>query len=64
MERSTIQIELIRLSTGERLLRLSDPKSGLSLERALDPNLPVHSQKERLFDVLEAALRQVEAQAA
>ncbi len=51
-----IQIELIRLMSGERVLRLSDTKSGLSLERKLDPKLPVVRQKEQLLDAFEAAL--------
>jgi len=35
--RSKIQIDLIKLAGGERLLRLTEPQSGLSLEKKLDP---------------------------
>ena len=60
MDRSTIQIELIKLLNGERLLRLTDPTSGLSLEKKLDAQQPVVGQKERLLGVLEAALARAE----
>ena len=58
--RDRIQIDLIKLKTGGRLLRLSEPESGLSLEKMLDPGKPVVRQKERLFTVFEAALARAE----
>ena len=64
MDRSKIQIELIKLSNGERLLRLTDPQSGLSLETKLDAQQPVVGLKERLLGVLEAALARAELSAA
>ena len=64
MDRSKIQIELIKLLNGERLLRLTDPQSGLSLEKKLDAQQPVVGQKERLLGVLEAALARAELSAA
>ena len=43
-----LQIDLIKLTTGARLLRLTDARSGLCLEKTLDPQQPVARQKERL----------------
>ena len=59
-ERRKIQIDLIKLTNGERLLRLTEPHSGLALERKLDPKQPVVRQKDRLFAVFEAALAREE----
>ena len=42
-----IQIDLVKLADGTRLLRLTDPESRLSLEKSLDPRLPLLAQKER-----------------
>ena len=64
IERSTIQIDLIKLVSGERLLRLTEPQSGLSLEKKLDAKQPVVRQKERLLGVFEAALARAELSAA
>jgi hypothetical protein len=55
-----IQIELIKLKGGERLLRLTEPQSGLSLERKLDSERPVLDQKKQLLSVFEAALARAE----
>jgi hypothetical protein len=60
IDRAKIQIDLIKLAGGERLLRLTDPQSGLSLEKRLDAQKPVASQKEKLFGVFEAALARAE----
>lgn len=62
--RADIQIELIKLTGGERLLRLAEPASGLALERKLDATQSIHRQKEQLLDVFEAALKRVELTAA
>ena len=51
-----IQIDLVKLANGDRLLRLTESESGLSLEQKLDPKLPVARQKERLLNVFQAAL--------
>jgi len=64
MDRAKIQIDLVKLAGGERLLRLSDPQSGLSLEKRLDNRKPVAGQKEKLFGVFEAALARAEIVAA
>jgi hypothetical protein len=55
-DRNKIQIDLIKLVGGDRLLRLTEPESGLTLEKKLDPRTPVVRQKERLLGVFEAAL--------
>lgn len=55
---SKIQIDLIKLVGGDRLLRLTEPESGLTLEKKLDPRTPVIRQKERLLGVFEAVLAQ------
>ncbi len=60
IDRDKIQIDLIKLKGGERLLRLTEPKSGLSLERKLDSKQAVADQKKRLLSVFEAALAQSE----
>jgi hypothetical protein len=54
--RDKIQIDLVKLKDGGRLLRLTYAPSGLSLQQILDAKQPVASQKERLFNVFEAAL--------
>ncbi len=64
VDRKNIQIDLIKLMGGERLLRLTEPQSGLSLEKKLDPKKPVASQKEKLLGVFDAALAQAELMAA
>jgi hypothetical protein len=58
--RNNIEIELIKLASGARLLRFTEPKSGLTLERKLDPNRPVTPQKQQLAKVFEATLAQAE----
>ena len=62
--RDKIQVDLIKLAGGERLLRLTDIPSGLALEKKVDPRQPVFRQKKRLFSVFEAALTQAELVAA
>ena len=64
IDRSKIPVDLIKLVSGERLLRLTEPQSGLSLEKKLDAKLPVVRQKERLLGVFEVALARAELSAA
>jgi len=64
VDRGKIQIDLIKLASGERLLRLSDARSGLSLEKKLDARQSVVREKERLLGVFEAALVRDEVLAA
>jgi hypothetical protein len=60
IDREKIEMELIKLKSGERLLRLTEPRSGLSLERKLNPDRPVTDQKKQLLSVFEAALTRAE----
>jgi hypothetical protein len=64
VDRDKIQFDLIKLVGGERLLRLTEPQSGLSLEKKLAPADAVVRQKEKLLRVFEAALARAEALAA
>ena len=64
VDRDKIQFDLIKLISGERILRLTEPQSGLSLEKKLDPKQPVVRQKERLLGAFEAALAKAEPAAA
>jgi hypothetical protein len=60
VDRHKIQFDLIKLLNGERILRLTEPLSGLSLEKKLSPADPVVRQKEKLLGVFEAALARAE----
>jgi hypothetical protein len=51
-----IEMLLLKLTDGARILRLSDPKSGLCLEKRLDPAQSVTRQKERWTQVFTAML--------
>lgn len=64
VDRKNIQIDLIKLMGGERLLRLTESQSGLSLEKKLDPKKSVANQKEKLLSVFDAALARAELMAA
>lgn len=55
MQARHIQIEIIKLAAGERVIRLSEPDSGLALEQRLNPKEPVARQKQRLQTAFEAA---------
>jgi len=58
--RDKIEVDLIKLIGGERLIRLTYSPLGLVLEKKLDSEQPMFRQKERLFGVFEAALAQAE----
>jgi hypothetical protein len=51
-----IEMLLLKLADGARVLRLSDPASGLCLEKRLDPAQSVARQKERWMQVFTAML--------
>lgn len=55
-----IHIGLVKLLNGERILRLTDQQSGLSLEKKLKASEPIVRQKDRLLQVFEAALARAE----
>ncbi len=61
--RDKIQFDLIKLGSGERLLRLTEPTSDLSLEKKLAPADAVVRQKEKLLRAFEAALARLEVAA-
>jgi hypothetical protein len=53
---ANVQIDLIKLADGARLLRFTDRTSGLSVERKLDAARSVHEQKQQLGEVFQAAV--------
>ena len=63
-DRATIQFDLVKLVGGGRILRLTEPQSGLTLEKKLAPADAVIRQKEKLLRVFEAALARAEMMAA
>jgi hypothetical protein len=64
VDRDKIQFDLIKLVSGERILRLTEPQSGLSLEKKLSPADVVVRQKDKLLRVFQTALAQAETVAA
>jgi hypothetical protein len=60
VERNRIEFELVKLTGGGRLLRLTEPLSGLALEKKLNPADPVIRQKEKLLRIFETALSHAE----
>lgn len=63
-DRDRIQIDSIKLANGDRLLRLTEPVSGLALEKKLDAKVSVVLQKEELLRMFEAALQVAQRSAA
>ena len=61
MNSEAIQIHLLKLKDGTRLLRMTETASGLSLEKEIDPNRPVLQQKKHLLSLFEAALSRAAA---
>ena len=55
-DREKIQCDLFKLAGGGRLLRLTEPQSGLCLEKRLESTDAVARQKEKLLCAFEAAL--------
>lgn len=51
-----VELLLLKLTDGARVLRLSEPKSGLCLEKRLDPTQSVARQKARWQQVFRAML--------
>jgi hypothetical protein len=60
VHRDKIQFDLVKLVSGERILRLTEPRSGLTLEKKLAPADAVVRQKEKLLSAFEAALKRIE----
>jgi len=57
MYAENIQITLLRLKDGSRL---SEPETGLALERALNPDRPVLRQKQQLKALFESMIQRAE----
>jgi hypothetical protein len=55
-----IQFDLVKLLNGERILRLTDPQSGLSLEKKLSAGEAIVRQKGRLLEIFDATLATAE----
>ena len=53
VDREKIQFDLVKLLNGGRILRLTEPQSGLTLEKKLAPTDAVVRQKEKLLRALE-----------
>jgi hypothetical protein len=53
---ANVEMLLLKLADGARVLRLNEPASGLCLEKRLDPHQPVAGQKERWMQVFQAML--------
>lgn len=51
-----IELLLLKLADGGRILRWSEPQSGLCLEKRLDPREPVAGQKDRWQKVFLAMI--------
>ena len=51
-----IEMLLLKIADGGRILRFTEPQSGLSLEERLDPSEPVARQKNRWKQVFLAVL--------
>ncbi len=60
VDHDKIQFDLVKLQNGERILRLTEPQSGLSLEKKLASADAVVRQKEKLLRAFEAALTRLE----
>ena len=60
MQTDNIQITLLRLKDGSRLLRLSEAETGLALERTLNPNRPLLRQKQQLKALFEAMIQRTD----
>ena len=57
MQTDNIQITLLRLKDGSRLIRLSEFETGIALERAMNPNRPLLRQKQQLKSMYYSMLQ-------
>lgn len=51
-----VELLLLKLTDGGRILRLSEPRSGLCLEKRLDPQDSLLRQKQRWLHVFTAMI--------
>lgn len=54
--KAEIELLMLKLADGGRILRFSEPLSGLCLEKRLDPQKPVAQQSERWKSAFRAFL--------
>ena len=60
MQAETIQITLLKLWNGTRLLRLTETETGLSLEKCVNGARPVLTQKKRMLELFRVTLERVQ----
>jgi hypothetical protein len=60
VDHGKIQFDLVKLLNDERILRLTDPQTGITLEKKLKPSEAVVRQRDRLLQVFDAALARAE----
>ncbi|MBK8095334.1 MAG: hypothetical protein IPK32_26025 [Verrucomicrobiaceae bacterium] len=60
MHAENVQIALLKLKDGSRLLRLTEPETGLALERTLNPRRPLLAQKQRLKALFESMIQRAD----
>ena len=60
MHAENIQITLLKLKESSRLLRLTEPETGLALERAINPQRPLLAQKQQLKALFESMIQRAE----
>ena len=63
MQTDNIEITLLRLKDGRRLLRLTVSETGLALEQVLNPNRPLLRQKQTLRALFDFILQRAETSA-
>lgn len=61
MHADNIQITLLKLKDGSRLLRLSKPETGLALERMLNLQRPLLAQKQQLKALFVSMIQRADA---
>ncbi len=64
MHAETIQITLLKLKDGSSLLCLTEPETGLALERTLNPQRPLLAQKKQLKALFKSMILRADVQKA
>lgn len=64
MHAENIQIILLKLKDGSRLLRLTESEMGLALERSLNPQRSLLAQKQQLKALFESMILRADVQKA
>jgi len=60
MHADNIQITLLKLKDGSRLLRLTESETGLALERAIHLQRPLLAQKQKLKALFESMIQRAD----